>query len=40
MWIIAGVGCGVKGGVPLPYTVDDAKMCFYVEGGDSGEREK
>lgn len=40
MWIIAGVGFGVKGGAPLPYTVDDAKTCFYVKGGVSGEREK
>lgn len=29
-----------QGRCPPPYTVDDAKMCFYVEGGDSGEREK
>lgn len=41
MWLIAGVGCGGKGrGVPLLYTVDDAKICFCVKGGDSGEREK
>lgn len=40
MWIIAGVGFGVKGGVCLPYTVDDAVICFYVKGGVSGEREK